>query len=167
MAGNLSRMTELLNKLSKNTPDASVSAAITSAKEAVLLQSQKDYTVQVTTETKVKTDAKTVRDQLSADLLATRKLVIAAKQSLMEGVRNGANRQEMHELLRTLSMQAWDKLQQNIPNPLFNLISNNKIINKFNKKEKLQELFDPRKHTGLAQNNCLKFLKIIDNELSS
>lgn len=87
MADNLSRMTEILNKLSKNTPDASASAAIATAKEAVTDQSQKDYTVSVTTENKVKTDAKTVRDQLAADLLATRKLVIAAKQALMEGVR--------------------------------------------------------------------------------
>lgn len=84
MSENLSRMTNILNKLGSN---ASASAAIATAKEAVTAQSQKDYTVSVTTENKVKTDAKTVRDQLAADLHATRKLVIAAKQSLMEGVR--------------------------------------------------------------------------------
>ena len=87
MAGYLARMTEIQNKLSKNAPNASASAAIETAKGVVLLQSQKDYTVSVTTESRVKTDAKTMRDQLSADLLATRKLVIAAKQALMEGVR--------------------------------------------------------------------------------
>ena len=86
---------------------------------------------------------------------------------LMEGVKNGANRQEMHETLRELSMKAWDQLQKDNINSLFELITNNPTINKFIKKEKFKTLFDPKKHIGLASKTCLKFLKIIDDELSS
>lgn len=91
----------------------------------------------------------------------------ATEAILMEAVLNGANRQEMHEFLRTLSMKAWAQLQQGNTNPLFSLIKNNRTINKFIKKEKLRELFDPKKHIGLAPTTCLKFLRIIYNELSS
>lgn len=91
----------------------------------------------------------------------------ATETILIEAVLNGANRQEMHETLRNLSMKAWTQIQEGNANPLYDLITDNKTINKFVKKEKLRTLFDPKKHTGLAQNNCLKFLKIIDNELSN
>ncbi|MEK7517924.1 MAG: adenylosuccinate lyase [Patescibacteria group bacterium] len=91
----------------------------------------------------------------------------ATERVLMEAVKNGANRQEVHEILRTLSMKAWAQLQKGLDNPLAELIKNNKTINKFVKKDKLQELFDPKKHIGLAPNSCLTFLKKIDNELSS
>ena len=91
----------------------------------------------------------------------------ATERVLMEAVKNRANRQEMHEILRVLSMKAWAHLQQDSTNPLFSLIKNNKTINKFIKKKRLLKLFDPKKHIGLAPTSCLKFLKIIDNELSN
>ena len=91
----------------------------------------------------------------------------ATERVLMEAVLNGANRQDVHEILRDLSMRAWDQIQEDNANPLFSLIKNNKTINKFIKKEKLRELFDPKKHIGLAPNTCLTFLKKIDNELSN
>lgn len=85
---------------------------------------------------------------------------------LMETVKKGANRQQMHEVLRKLSMKAWTQLQKYQINPLPELIKNNKAINKFIAKEKLQKLLDPKKHLGLAPQRCLKFLKKIDDELS-
>jgi len=85
---------------------------------------------------------------------------------LMEAVKNGANRQQMHEVLRELSMKAWTQLQEDKINPLPELISNNNFVNKFIAKDKLTPLLDPKKHLGLAPQRCIKFLKKIDNELS-
>lgn len=89
----LQKMSDLLTKVETKNQDASASAlvakaktAIATAEAAVTAQSQKDYTVQATTEGRIKTDVKTTRDQLFKDLTETRKLVIQARQSLVEAV---------------------------------------------------------------------------------
>lgn len=85
---------------------------------------------------------------------------------LMEAVKNGADRQKIHEVLRELSMKAWKQIQGKKINPLSKLIKNNKSINKFIAKEKLEKLLDPKNHLGLATQRCSKFLTKIDDELS-
>lgn len=102
MLKHLDKMTALLDKLearvSSNSPDiknpAAANQAISDAREAVAnaktavqAQAQKDYTLQVSTETKIRTDAKSMRDQLHTDLSAVRKQVIAAKQKVADAVR--------------------------------------------------------------------------------
>ncbi len=90
----------------------------------------------------------------------------ATEAVLMETVRKGANRQQMHEILRELSMKAWKQLQEDKANPLSMLIKQDISISKFIPKEKLETLLDPKKHLGLAPQRCLKFLKKINDELS-
>ncbi len=90
----------------------------------------------------------------------------ATEAILMEAVKLGANRQEMHEILRELSMKAWKEIQEEKTNPLAKLIKDNKKITKFISKEKLETLLDPKKHLGLAPQACIKFLKKIDDGLS-
>jgi len=102
MLKHLDKMTALLDKLearvSSNSPDiknpAAANQAISDAREAVAnaktavqAQAQKDYTLQVSAETKIRTDAKSMRDQLHTDLSAVRKQVIAAKQKVADAVR--------------------------------------------------------------------------------
>lgn len=93
MNGNLQKMNIILAKLetlpgaaSASTQIASASAAIAIAQAAVTAQSQKDYTIAVTTESTVKADVKKMRDQLMADLQVDRKLVVDAKKSLVNAV---------------------------------------------------------------------------------
>lgn len=98
----LTTMTSILDKLetrvNKGTPDikdpvaakAAITAArqsIASASAAIIAQAQKDYTIEVTTESKLKADAKNQRDKLHADLQAVKKTVIAAKQSVANAIR--------------------------------------------------------------------------------
>lgn len=105
MNKHLDKMTELLNKLSdrvaakkaagKDTTQAeasiaSASASIAAASSAVDAQAAKDYTISVSTESAVRTDAKTARDKLHTDLEAVRKLVIAAKQAISNAVKVAA-----------------------------------------------------------------------------
>lgn len=97
MQKHLDKMSEILNKLeikvNKGTQDikdpAAAKTAITAARvtiatasAAVSIQAQKDYTIQVTSEARIKVDVKTQRDKLHTDLVAIRKTVIDAKQSV-------------------------------------------------------------------------------------
>lgn len=66
---------------------ADTKAAIDSAKAAVTTQAGNDYTITVTSETTVKTDAKAARDKLFNDLKATHQLVISAKQAVANAIR--------------------------------------------------------------------------------
>ncbi len=102
MQKHLDAMSVILDKLevrvNSPTPDikdpeaarvaiASARATIATVSAAVLAQSQKDYTIQVTSESKIGVDAKTQRDKLHADILAIRKAVIDAKQSVANAIR--------------------------------------------------------------------------------
>lgn len=105
MRKHLERMSEILDKLqdrvenkvaqgkdgtAANDAIASASAAIASASAAVDAQSIKDYTIEVSSESGVKADAKEARDQLHEDLQAVRKLVVDAKQAVANAIRTAA-----------------------------------------------------------------------------
>lgn len=102
MQKHLDTMSGILDKLearvNKGTPDikdpnkaktaiATARGAISSASAVVSAQAAKDYTIQLTTEAKVRIDAKTQRDNLHKDLLATRKTVQDAKQAVTNAIR--------------------------------------------------------------------------------
>lgn len=102
MAKILDKMSVILDKLearvNQDKPDikdpagakaaiASAKAAIATASAAVSAQAQKDYTIQVTSENKIRTDAKTQRDKLHTDLQALRKTVIEAKTTVINAIR--------------------------------------------------------------------------------
>ncbi len=98
----LDRLTTLLNKLEarvdNNSADikdpavarVAISTArdsIASASAATTTQSEKDYTVSVSSETKAKTDLKVVKDQLMADLKALREQVQIAKKLVANAIK--------------------------------------------------------------------------------
>lgn len=102
MQKHLDKMSVLLDKLEARVvsgkPDvkdstaakAAIAAArssIASATAAVKLQVEKDYTLTVTSESKVKVDAQKARDQLRTDLQALRIQVIEAKQTVGNAIR--------------------------------------------------------------------------------
>lgn len=92
MLKHLDKMTAILNKLEDRVNQGSPATAeskakIASAEAAVKAQADKDYTLTVTSERKVKADAQAVRDRLHQDLQAVRKLAIDAKQSVANAIR--------------------------------------------------------------------------------
>lgn len=102
MQKHLNTMSKILERLevrvNSGKPDikdpAAARAAIVSAKTtiatasaAIAAQAQKDYTIQVTSESRVKADAKLQRDKLHTDLQSIRKIVIDAKQSVADAIR--------------------------------------------------------------------------------
>lgn len=94
----LDKMSNILDRVEKKASESAsasssaqpavVSArqAINTARTAVTNQSVKDYTLTVTSESKVRIDAKADRDRLFSDLKATRELVIAAKQAVAKAI---------------------------------------------------------------------------------
>lgn len=102
MLKHLDKMSTILNKLearvNKGTPDikdpkvakaaiAQAKASIASATAAVKTQSEKDYTLQLSSESAVRKDAQKTRTELHTDLLTVRKLVIDAKQTVANAIR--------------------------------------------------------------------------------
>lgn len=90
---------------------------------------------------------------------------VATEAVLMEAVKNGGNRQQIHENLRELAIKAWDKIQNGQKNPLTDLITYDKKIMQFIKIGELKKLFDPKIHIGLAPQKCRKMIKDIQKIL--
>lgn len=83
---------------------------------------------------------------------------MATEYIIMEGVKNGGDRQELHEIIRTHSMEAAKQVKmEGKANDLIERIiadDNVKID-----KDKLVELLDPKNFTGFASEQTEEFLK--------
>ena len=74
----------------------------------------------------------------------------ASERLLMELGRNGANRQEMHEVIRGHSLKAWQEVQEGKTNTLKESLINDKVILKYVSKEKADELLNADEYIGDA-----------------
>ncbi len=112
MKKHLETMSAILDKLearvNSNSPDikdptaaktaiAEARAKIAAATAAVDAQAQKDYTITVTSESKVRADAQKMRDLLKTDIQALRKQLIDAKQSVSNAIRTAKSGSDMKE----------------------------------------------------------------------
>lgn len=86
----------------------------------------------------------------------------ATESILMAVVKKGADRQKMHEVLREISMQAWDVIQNSKPNPMKSLLLNNKTVANYVAKKDIEELLDVSRHVGDAPMRALQLVKIIE-----
>jgi len=75
---------------------------------------------------------------------------------LMAAVKAGADRQELHEVLRQLSMQAWAAVQQGGTNPLADLTANDARVTRWLAPDAIAPLFDVSGYTGLAEQRALE-----------
>lgn len=97
------------------------------------------------------------------DNLSTFAPFAATEGVLMAAVKKGADRQEMHEILRELSMKSWEEVQNGRENPLKQLLITDSRITKFLKKSEIEAELDPKTHIGLASDFCEKLLSEIKN----
>lgn len=88
----------------------------------------------------------------------------ATEPILMEAVKNGANRQKIHELLREISMQAWQEVQIGKPNLMVKLLTNNSIVKKYLKKTEIINLMDVKNYVGDAPKRTLLLAKQIKKQ---
>lgn len=74
----------------------------------------------------------------------------ASERVLMALVRHGADRQEMHERLRQLAMQAWQAMRAGETNPLADLLSHDPELHPFLSPEEIRALMEAGAHVGDA-----------------
>lgn len=74
----------------------------------------------------------------------------ATERVLMQAVKSGGNRQELHEVIRVHSLSAWQAIQQGQNNPLAELISEDKTILQYLDKQTTQNLLNADTYIGDA-----------------
>lgn len=84
---------------------------------------------------------------------------------LVEGVMRGANRQDMHETLREISLKAWEAVQIGKQNPMQELLLNNKKVAKYVSPETLKKLLSVEGHLGDAPERALALIRLIKQEI--
>ena len=89
----------------------------------------------------------------------------ATERVLMAAVKSGADRQQMHELIRGHSMRAWEAIQTGEANPLEDLLSRDAELAKFLTKEQLLELMKFGAHLGDAPERARQLVVQIQREI--
>lgn len=89
----------------------------------------------------------------------------ATERLLMELVKAGANRQEMHELLREYSMTAWNVISDGAPNPLIDDLCADDTINRYLPGERVRGLLNASDYVGDAPERALTLAKEISAAL--
>lgn len=83
----------------------------------------------------------------------------ATERVLMAVVKAGADRQEIHERIRTHAMAAWEVVQEGGANPLKARIVTDAVFLGFVSEEKLGELMDAAGHVGDAPERALALVE--------
>ncbi len=95
--------------------------------------------------------------------LGTYGLFAATERVLMELGRNGADRQEMHELIREHSLAAWPAVMRGEENPLLEMMASDEQMLSFLSREQIISLMDASGYTGDASERALNIAKSIRN----
>ncbi len=82
--------------------------------------------------------------------LSTYGVFSATEWLIIEAVRNGASRHEMHEVVRQHSMTAWGAVWIGEPNPLADLLAADPEVLKYVEADRVRELLDATGHVGDA-----------------
>ena len=84
---------------------------------------------------------------------------------MLAAVQNGADRQEMHEVLRQLSMAAWQEIQQGNANPLAQLVPQDERVSRWVAPDDLRSLFLVEGYTGIAESRAREMAQLIRERL--
>lgn len=97
--------------------------------------------------------------------LATYGIFAATERLLMEAVKGGGNRQELHEVIREQSMVAWAAVQAGQANPLRDLILNDPRLMDYVPADKVDDLLDATHHVGDAPERTRRLAALIRAEI--
>lgn len=89
----------------------------------------------------------------------------ATEEVIIEAVKAGADRQEMHEILREISMEAWSLVSVGEENPMVDLLIKREEILQYIGKEKLEKIVNPENHLGTAPKRAKELLILIEKEI--
>lgn len=83
---------------------------------------------------------------------------MATENIIMEGVKNGGDRQKLHKRIRDLSMIAAENVKTNGgENNLIDLIKNDPAFNDL--KDSINDVLDPKNYTGRAASQVIEFIE--------
>jgi len=85
----------------------------------------------------------------------------ATERVLMALVKAGADRQEMHEHIRSNAMQAWEVVRRGEENPLVALLCQDTEISEYLSEEEIRRLMDAHSHIGNAPARAREMAKMI------
>jgi adenylosuccinate lyase len=102
-----------------------------------------------------------VIDGAVAHNLAVYGTFAATERLLMELVKAGANRQEMHERIRQHSLAAWDAIQRGEPNPLAERLAADLAMLAFLPAQRIQSLLGADGYVGDAPQRARKLADMI------
>jgi adenylosuccinate lyase len=95
----------------------------------------------------------------------------ATERLLMEAVRSGGDRQQLHEVIREHSLTAWEALRHEKVNPLVELLSKDERITQFVPAHRVPELLRAEGHIGdaaeRAKATVFKIRNVITTDSSS
>ena len=104
------------------------------------------------------TDGLVVNEKVIEKKLKEELPFMISENILMDLVKEGGDRQELHEEIRRLSMEASNRVKkEGLDNDLFDRLCASKKLNI--SKEKQQEYFDAKRYIGLAKEQVSEFLK--------
>jgi adenylosuccinate lyase len=86
---------------------------------------------------------------------------VASEGILMEAIKKGADRQQIHETLREISMTAWTAVQKGEPNPMKSLLKKDITIKKYFSEKEIETLLDVSKHIGTAPKRAKKLITLL------
>ena len=89
----------------------------------------------------------------------------ATERVLMEAVRSGGNRQELHEVIRQHSLAAWAAIGQGQPNTLADLLASDARITALIPAEQVQELLNADDYVGDAPERARRMAQTIRDTL--
>ena len=98
--------------------------------------------------------------------LATYGPFAATEKALMALVAKGASRQDGHEWLRELSLQAWQAVREGRPNPLVDLVASNRELQNYMTGDELRDLMQAEAHVGTAAERARDMASLIRDSLS-
>jgi adenylosuccinate lyase len=91
----------------------------------------------------------------------------ATERLLMEAVRVGGNRQELHEIIREHSLFAWDTLRQGKPNPLVSTITTDRRITSLVRVRQIIELLKADTYVGDAPERARQMAAIVRSTIGN
>ncbi len=106
-------------------------------------------------------DGLTINDKRITKNLDTYWPFSASETIIIEAVKKGADRQKIHEVLREISMKAWESIQEGEVNPMEDLLESNPEINKYLSPAEIDKLLNAKNYVGNAPQKSLEISRVI------
>ncbi len=90
----------------------------------------------------------------------------ATERILVAATRAGANRQEIHEILRRLSMEAWEEIRHSGQNPLIEKVLGEPTLLSYLSTDQLRQLLSVEEYLGDAPQRCEHLVSRIREDLT-